>query len=434
MKMMDNCAGTVAARWCKTSIVTIAIDSINFLTSIHNGEIIHTYGRLIYTSKRSIEILVLTFREGRSTYTKKINNNNNNSNNQAHLDRTKNPGIADRFELACTAFFTFVSIAKDPKTNQPRAVQVPQFIPQTSIEKALYNEGKTRYEVRKKAKAQARAKANQNQNQNSNNKNENENTQEQERKDVEIVDENKDNNNNDDISVASIGENVQGKERNDEMEKYKPTVVVGPSGVGKGTLLDILMKRFANVFSKAVSHTTRKARDGEINGKHYFFTSVDEFEKDINNGNFLEYADVHGNYYGTSKASLRNVAKNNHICLLEIDYQGAINIKKLSKDYDGKKYGNNNSNDEYIEANFVFITCPNGLDTLKKRLKGRNTETDERIEKRLDTARKEFEFFENNKEFFDFVLVNDDLNQSAKKLCDQFIEWYPWIKQYDTQK
>ena len=256
-------------------------------------------------------------------------------------------------------------------------------------------------------------------------KNKNENGQEPERKVVGMVDENKDN-------------NIKEKKRNisDKMEeKYKPTVVVGPSGVGKGTLLDILMKRFLNVFSKAVSHTTRKARSGEINGKDYYFTSRDEFEKDIDNGNFLEYANVHGNYYGTSKKSLQNVGKNNHICLLEIDYQGAINIKKFSKDYHRSvDKTNSNCNDEYIEANFVFITCSDGIDTLKKRLKGRNTETEAKIEKRLDTAKKEFEFFENNKQFFDFVLVNDDLNQSAKKLCDQFIEWYPWINRYDTQK
>ena len=164
MKMMDNCAGTVAARWCRTSIVTIAIDSINFLTSIHSGEIIHTYGRLIYTSKRSLEILVLTFREGRAAYSRS-NVNNNNNNNKRHsrqnsLDKAKNPGIYDRFELACTAFFTFVSIAKDKESNQPRAVEVPQLVPVTSIEKALYNEGKTRYTARKAARAQARAREN----------------------------------------------------------------------------------------------------------------------------------------------------------------------------------------------------------------------------------------------------------------------------------
>lgn len=90
----------------------------------------------------------------------------------------------------------------------------------------------------------------------------------------------------------------------------KPVVFCGPSGVGKGTLIDMLMKRFPNEqFGFSVSHTTRNPRPGEVNGQHYHFTSVDEIKKEIDAGKFVEYAEVHGNYYGTSIASVESVQK-----------------------------------------------------------------------------------------------------------------------------
>lgn len=82
--------------------------------------------------------------------------------------------------------------------------------------------------------------------------------------------------------------------------KPKPVVFCGPSGVGKGTLIDLLMKRFPNEqFGFSVSHTTRNPREGEVNGTHYHFTTVPDIKKEIDDGKFIEYAEVHGNYYGT---------------------------------------------------------------------------------------------------------------------------------------
>lgn len=93
----------------------------------------------------------------------------------------------------------------------------------------------------------------------------------------------------------------------------RPVVFCGPSGVGKGTLIDMLMKRFPNQFGFSVSHATRKPREGEVNGVHYNFISVDEFKKDIAAGKFIEYAQVHGNYYGTRYA--RDSSFRKSICL-----------------------------------------------------------------------------------------------------------------------
>jgi len=108
------------------------------------------------------------------------------------------------------------------------------------------------------------------------------------------------------------------------------------------------------------------------------------------------------------------VAKKRQICLLEIDYQGAKTIKDLSG----------------IDCHYIFITCNGGLETLTNRLKCRNTETEQQIEKRLKTAEKEFDFLDKNPQFFDFILYNDDLDKALTQLSEKFQEWYPWIKKY----
>ena len=185
----------------------------------------------------------------------------------------------------------------------------------------------------------------------------------------------------------------------------------GPSGVGKGTLLKRVKELLPDTFGVAVSHTTRKPRPGEIDGVAYNFTTKEEFEKGIKAGHFVEYADVNGNYYGTSIQGIDNVSSQNLICILEIDVQGAKIIKDADK----------------LEAHYLFITCDGGLETLKKRLMGRNTETEEQIQRRLNTAEKEFKFLEENDKFFECVISNDDLEESAQKLARQFKTWYPWI-------
>merc|ERR550519_3010365 len=103
----------------------------------------------------------------------------------------------------------------------------------------------------------------------------------------------------------------------------KPVIVIGPSGVGKGTLLKKVREKYPGSFQVAVSHTSRKPRVGEQNGVHYNFVDRTNFEKMIKNNAFVEYADVHGNWYGTSIESIEKVTDSGAICLLEIDIQGA---------------------------------------------------------------------------------------------------------------
>ena len=192
-----------------------------------------------------------------------------------------------------------------------------------------------------------------------------------------------------------------------------PCVVCGPSGVGKGTLLKEVKKALPDTFGVAVSHTTRKPRPGEVDGVAYNFTTKEEFEKGIKAGDFVEYADVNGNFYGTSIKAIEDIKKKNLICILEIDVQGAKIIKDAGK----------------LNANYLFVTCGGGLETLKQRLKGRNTETEEQIKKRLNTAEKEFNFLKENDKFFGCVISNDDLQQSTSKLITQFKSWYTSLKE-----
>src|SRR6185312_10097142 len=108
----------------------------------------------------------------------------------------------------------------------------------------------------------------------------------------------------------------------------RPLIVCGPSGVGKGTLLTRLLKEYPHVFAKSVSHTTRAERPGEINGQHYHFTHVDTLLQGVKDGKFIEHANVHGNYYGTSIDSVKRVMESGKICLLEIDIQGVEAVRK----------------------------------------------------------------------------------------------------------
>lgn len=106
-----------------------------------------------------------------------------------------------------------------------------------------------------------------------------------------------------------------------------PIVLAGPSGVGKGTIIGKIMQRFPNIFGFSVSHTTRAPRDGEENGVHYNFVSKSDMEEAIDKGEFIEYAKVHTNLYGTSFAAVEAVRKAGKICILDIDTQGVRNVK-----------------------------------------------------------------------------------------------------------
>jgi len=188
--------------------------------------------------------------------------------------------------------------------------------------------------------------------------------------------------------------------------QFTPIVITGPSGVGKGTLMQRLMTEFPDSFGLSVSHTTRAPRPGEIPGFHYHFSSRAEMEAGISNDEFLENALVHDDFYGTSKKAVESVVKLGKICILDIDVQGCESVKKSG-----------------MKMRYVFIAPPSE-DELRRRLIGRGTETMERIEKRLHNAKKELEYA-NVAGFFDHVIVNTDFEQAyidLKKILQEDLD------------
>mmetsp|Transcript_34014 Transcript_34014/g.53007 ORF Transcript_34014/g.53007 Transcript_34014/m.53007 type:complete len:184 (+) Transcript_34014:170-721(+) len=157
------------------------------------------------------------------------------------------------------------------------------------------------------------------------------------------------------------------------MVAAKALIMAGPSGVGKGTLIEKLKKEFESSFGFSVSHTTRAPRPGEENGVHYHFTDVETVQKEIDEGKFLEHANVHGNIYGTSKAAVQKVGKDGKICILDIDVQGCRACRKAN-----------------LEGIYVFVEPPS-MEELEKRLRGRGTETEEKVLKRLANAKGEID-------------------------------------------
>ena len=172
----------------------------------------------------------------------------------------------------------------------------------------------------------------------------------------------------------------------------KLIVVSGPSGVGKGTIVKTLIKRRSDVV-ESVSCTTRAPRTGEVHGREYYFLSKEEFEKRIEEDDFLEYDNHFGNYYGTPKSFVRETLKTKSV-IMEIDVVGSLNAKKT-----------------FPECILVMVVPPS-MDELKRRLKGRNSETDEEIENRL--ARMEYEL--SHSDIYDYIIVNDDLENAIAQL------------------
>ena len=181
------------------------------------------------------------------------------------------------------------------------------------------------------------------------------------------------------------------------MKKGFLLVISGPSGVGKGTVLHDLMNTQKNLVY-SVSVTTRKQRPGEIEGVSYFFKTHEEFEKMIEEDKFLEYAKVHDNYYGTPKDFVEEKINEGKIVILEIDVQGALNVKK------------NIDNGVYI------FLAPPSLSELKNRIVNRGTETESDINLRMHNARKELSYIKD----YDYLVVNDHLN-SAINLVNEII-------------
>lgn len=182
--------------------------------------------------------------------------------------------------------------------------------------------------------------------------------------------------------------------------KNRLYVISGPSGVGKGTLVKLLMQEDDSI-ALSVSCTTRKPRVGETDGKEYFFISKEEFLTRMEQGGFLESDEHFGNYYGTPKSFVAKTLKEKSV-ILEIDVVGALNVKKECKNE--------------FHPILIFIAAPNE-DDLVARLKGRDSEDDESLKIRLERAR-----YENSLQSeYDYVVVNDDL-QKAKACIQAIIE------------
>ena len=187
----------------------------------------------------------------------------------------------------------------------------------------------------------------------------------------------------------------------------RPLVICGPSGVGKGTIIEQFMKQHggSKYFGFTVSHTTRNPRAGEVHGTHYFFTDKESMQADIDAGKFLEHANVHGNFYGTSLDALYHVQNVEHkFCLLDIDVQGVQSVKRAQQTLGTQE----------LQATFVFIAPPS-LDVLRQRLEGRGTETPESIDKRSKNALIEMEYG-TTPGHFDYTIINDTVENAVHHL------------------
>ena len=177
-----------------------------------------------------------------------------------------------------------------------------------------------------------------------------------------------------------------------DKKKGKLYVISGPSGAGKGTITTRILEETDMGYS--VSMTTRAPRTGEIDGVHYFFSTKEQFKKMIDDGGFLEHAERYGNYYGTPKApALEKLAKGQDV-ILEIEMQGAMQVKK-----------------NYPDGVFIFILPPS-LPILRQRLIDRKTETPEAVELRLSSTLDEMRYMDD----YDYYVVNNELDEAVERV------------------
>lgn len=171
-------------------------------------------------------------------------------------------------------------------------------------------------------------------------------------------------------------------------------VLSGPSGAGKSTLLNKIIDDIGECYF-SISTTTRKIREGETNGVHYHFANEEEFKQDIEDDMFLEYANVHGNYYGTSMKPVRKALKEGKLVIFDIDVQGNTVVTNRLGDI----------------TTSVFISPPT-LSELKDRLQARNTDAQDVIDGRIKMAKKEIQRISE----YDYLVINDDIDTAAKTL------------------
>lgn len=172
-------------------------------------------------------------------------------------------------------------------------------------------------------------------------------------------------------------------------------ILSAPSGAGKSTICKAILEKVPNV-KLSVSYTTRKPRESEAHGSDYFFVDENTFKKMNEGGEFAESAQVHGAWYATSKDFIKRIQDEGSDVLLEIDVQGAKNLKKL-----------------YPDSITIFIVPPS-LKELEIRLRGRKSETEESIKRRLDNATEELK----SKFFYEYVVVNKDLKEAITETIE----------------
>ncbi|XP_071942621.1 guanylate kinase-like [Antedon mediterranea] len=176
-----------------------------------------------------------------------------------------------------------------------------------------------------------------------------------------------------------------------------PCVFCGPSGAGKSTLIKKLMDDYKDIFGFSVSHTTRKVRGSEVDGKDYHFITREDMLSAIGRGEFIEHAEFSGNLYGTSKAAVSKVLNERKMCILDIDVQGVMSVMKTD-----------------LKPIYIFIVPPS-LEILEQRLRERKTDSEEAILKRLDTAQRELKFINEQNDSV-HKIVNNDVDVAYSKL------------------
>lgn len=182
------------------------------------------------------------------------------------------------------------------------------------------------------------------------------------------------------------------------MNKGKLYIISAPSGAGKTSLVKQLVVNL-DLLCVSVSHTTRKAREGEVEGKDYFFTTVDEFKKMISAQDFLEHAQVFDNFYGTSQQSVNNLLNEGVDVILEIDWQGAQQVREMIPD-----------------SLSIFILPPS-IEILQKRLENRGQDSQDIINRRMQDAVTEMRHYNE----FDYLIVNDDFNEALTELTSVIV-------------
>ena len=171
-------------------------------------------------------------------------------------------------------------------------------------------------------------------------------------------------------------------------------VVSGFSGAGKGTIMRALLDKYEETYALSVSSTTRDPRPGEVEGREYFFRTVEEFDKMIAKEDLIEYAKYVDNYYGTPRTYVEEQLERGRDVILEIEIQGALKVKE-----------------KFPETLLLFVTPPSAAE-LKRRLEGRGTETPEVIASRMKRAREEAEYMDR----YDYLIINDDLNECVEEM------------------